>query len=600
MSVHRLLFGDLLARLGWRTAPLIALMALVGLGEGMTVVLLLPLLSRIGVAAPGNPAFVNRLIEEGLAAVGATTLWQVLGMVVVVAIMQAVGTIALSWWISQLARRYQSRRQMELFRSFMSARWNFVIERKVGDLTSTVVNEGERLGTAYTMMLSIVSTAVVTIIYFCLSLLIAWQAMIFLALFGVVTAGAMLRLYKLSYDSGRLMAPLNAELQSRLVEQFAAFKIVKATVSEERAAGRLAPIIKKLEWVYALNSFLPMMVRSVLEFMAFVSLAVIIVLASSGIGVAIGNVMVVLALFVRLFPRMTALQASLHYLNGYVHSIETINQFQAAADAEAEPRAFTAAPVDVSLPATLTLDGLSVRLGGRTVLDQINMQISVPGLTAIIGASGAGKSTLIHSLLGLVEPNAGAIRLGSHDIAGMPLQNWRRLIGYVPQETLLFHTSVRENLTLADPEASASDIQMALRRAHADDFVAALPAGLETVIGDQGAKLSGGQRQRLGIARALLSKPVLLLLDEAMSALDSASEAEVLRTVEDLRKTMGIVLVAHRLSAVRTADLICVLEAGRVVESGSWDELMARQARLFAFANAHAEPAGRFAEQVAT
>ena len=589
MSVHRLLFKDLLRRLGWRIVPLVALMAMVGLGEGMTVVLLLPLLSRIGVAAPGKQAFVNRLLEDGLAFIGATTLWQVLGIVVVVAVVQAAGTIGLSWWMSRLARRYQSRRQMELFRSFMSARWNFVVGRKVGDLTSTIVNEGERLGTAFTMMLSVTSTAVVTVIYLGLSFLIAWQAMIFLALFGIVTAAAMMRLYRLSYNSGRLMAPLNAELQSRLVEQFAAFKIVKATVSEDRAAARLEPIVKKLEWVYALNSFLPMMVRGALEFMAFVSLAVIIVLASSGIGVAIGNVMVVLALFVRLFPRMTALQANLHYLNGYVHSIETTNEFQSAADAEAEPRDVAAAPLKVGLPTTLVFSGLSVNLDGRKILDRVDLHVPVPGLTAIVGASGAGKSTLVHTLLGLIEPSAGTIALGPHDMRALPLQSWRRAIGYVPQETMLFHASVRENLTLADPEASLSEIETAARRAHAQEFIAALPDGLDTVIGDQGMKLSGGQRQRLGIARALLTNPVLLLMDEAMSALDSEAEGEVLRTLEELRKTMGIVLIAHRLGAVRSADTICVLEAGRVVESGSWDELMARRARLYAFATAQPE-----------
>jgi ATP-binding cassette subfamily C protein len=192
----------------------------------------------------------------------------------------------------------------------------------------------------------------------------------------------------------------------------------------------------------------------------------------------------------------------------------------------------------------------------------------------------------VHALLGLAEPSEGTIRLGAHDLAAAPLSAWRRAIGYVPQETILFHASIRENLTLVHPSVSDAEIKIAAQRAHAYDFIQALPKGFDTIIGDQGVKLSGGQRQRLAIARALLGNPVLLLLDEAMSALDGQSETEVLRALEELRGQMGILLVAHRLAAARTADVICVFDTGRVVETGSWNELMSRKKRLYALAEA--------------
>jgi ATP-binding cassette subfamily C protein len=156
----------------------------------------------------------------------------------------------------------------------------------------------------------------------------------------------------------------------------------------------------------------------------------------------------------------------------------------------------------------------------------------------------------------------------------------------VPQETILFHASIRKNLTLVNAAASEAEIRIAARRAHALDFIDSLPRGFDTIIGDQGVKLSGGQRQRLGVARALLINPALLVLDEAMSALDTESEAELLRTIEELRKQIGILLVAHRLSAARTADVVCVFDTGRIVEAGSWNELMSRKKRLYALAEA--------------
>jgi ATP-binding cassette subfamily C protein len=300
------------------------------------------------------------------------------------------------------------------------------------------------------------------------------------------------------------------------------------------------------------------------------------------------NVVVVLALFGRLFPRITAVQSQLHSLNNNVHAIGVIGALQSAAEADAERQDVPGAPrsLPVALPAELAVRGLTVKFGERKALEGVDLHLTLPGFVAIVGGSGAGKSTLVHTLLGLTEADAGSIRLGGYDLASAPLSAWRRAIGYVPQETILFHASVRDNLTFANPDASRAEIEVAARRAHAHDFIMAMPDGYDTVIGDQGVKLSGGQRQRLGIARALLTNPVLLVLDEAMSALDAASEVEILRTLEELRRQIGILLIAHRLGTVAAADSIYVFEAGRVVESGTWLSLMARRGRLYALAGA--------------
>jgi ATP-binding cassette subfamily C protein len=375
-------------------------------------------------------------------------------------------------------------------------------------------------------------------------------------------------------------------LQSALNEQFAGAKFIKASGIDDRAATLIEPLLRQLEDANTFAGAAPGTVRGVLEFTGLVGLAIILVLAGEGMGVAAGNIVIVLALFGRLFPRLTAVQAQMHYLTGNLHAVEVIDQLQKAAEAEAERQDGSGETLKIAQPSTLSLRNLQVRLGERLVLDQINLTLPVPGVLAVVGRSGAGKSTLVHTLLGLVDASAGSIRLGDYDFATAPLRAWRHAIGYVPQETILFHASIRENLTLVKPNASPAEIETAARRAHAYEFIQAWPEGFDTVIGDQGVKLSGGQRQRLGIARALLTNPSLLLMDEAMSALDTESEAELMRTIEDLRKEMGILIVAHRLAAVRTADTICVLEAGRVVEAGTWNELMARRARLYALAEA--------------
>jgi ABC-type multidrug transport system fused ATPase/permease subunit len=586
MNLHLKLFDDLLTRLRWRLPVLVAWTAVVGLSEGMSVILLLPLLNRVGVAAGSSQGLVTGLVNKALALIGATEPLAILAVIFVVAGVQAVLTIALNWWSVKLARHYQSRRQLEMFSAFMRAKWSFIAARKAGEMANAIVTESERLGRAFTISLSLVGSFVVAVIYLILSFLIAWQVAISLILCAAIAAVAMVRLYRKGYEAGQSLAPLDAELQSALNEQFAGAKFIKASGIDDRASALIAPLVRKLEDANTFASAAPGTVRGVLEFTGLIGLAIILVLASEGMGVAAGNIVIVLALFGRLFPRLTAVQAQMHYLTGNLHAVAVIDQLQAAAEAEAERQDGSGDTLEIDLPTTLSVRDLQVRLGERLVLDQVNLTLPMPGVAAVVGRSGAGKSTLVHTLLGLADTSAGSIRLGSYDFATAPLRAWRRAIGYVPQETILFHASIRDNLTLVKPDATQAEIERAARRAHAFEFIAAWPEGFDTVIGDQGVKLSGGQRQRLGIARALLTNPILLLMDEAMSALDAESEAELLRTIEDLRKEMGILIVAHRLAAVRTADAICVLEAGRVVEAGTWNELMVRRARLYALAEA--------------
>jgi ATP-binding cassette, subfamily C, bacterial len=593
MSAHRLLFADLMARLGWRFPLLIAWTALVGISESLSVVLLLPLLERIGLAS-GNQNIATSFIDKGLALVGATGLGQIFIVIILVATAQAALSLALTWWTTWLARGYQSVRQIELFGAIMRAKWTFIADRKAGEMANAVVTESERLGRAFTICLALLGSGVVAIIYIMLALVVGWQATLGLIALAAATGLAMIGLYRKSYAVGKSLAPLNAELQTFLDEQFAGAKFIKASAGIERSISQISLPVLKLEKANAFASAMPAMVRGVLEYIALIGLAAILVLAALG-SVAVANVVVVLALFARLFPRITAVQAQIHYLNSNVHAIEAINRLQAAAEAEAEMQDGSVEPLKINQPTALTMKNVQVKFGNRIILDQINLTLPIPGLLAIVGRSGAGKSTLVHTLLGLVDVSSGSIRLASYNLGSTPLNAWRGAMGYVPQETILFHTSIRDNLTVTNPHATDAEIELAIERAHAHDFIAAYPGGLDAVIGDQGAKLSGGQRQRLGVARALLANPALLLMDEPMSALDGESETELLRTVEDLRKEMGILIIAHRLATVRNADCICVLEEGRLVESGTWNELISRKARLHALVEAQARSANQVA-----
>ena len=196
-------------------------------------------------------------------------------------------------------------------------------------------------------------------------------------------------------------------------------------------------------------------------------------------------------------------------------------------------------------------------------------------MLAIVGPSGAGKSTLLDLLQRFYDPASGQIEIGGVPLPDMRLAELRDLVGFVPQDPVLFAGSLRDNLRYGHPLADEAAIARSLKLAHAAEFVAGLPDGLETRVGEGGVGLSGGQRQRLAIARALLVDPRILLLDEATSALDAQSEEHIRESLKDMQGERTIVVIAHRLSTVRQADRILVLDDGRLVASGTHEELLA-------------------------
>ena len=197
-------------------------------------------------------------------------------------------------------------------------------------------------------------------------------------------------------------------------------------------------------------------------------------------------------------------------------------------------------------------------------------------MSAIVGPSGSGKTTVVDLLLGLYQQDDGSILVNGIDLEQYDLDSFRSRVGYVPQEPQLFNATVRENLLWASPECDEAGMWKACKLANAEQFVRDMPKGLDTIVGDKGARLSGGQRQRLALARAIIREPDLLILDEATSSLDSESEKLIQASVETLTNdnNMIIIVIAHRLSTIRTADRIYLLESGIVVEEGTYSNLL--------------------------
>jgi len=258
-------------------------------------------------------------------------------------------------------------------------------------------------------------------------------------------------------------------------------------------------------------------------------------------------------------------------------SFNRVMEMQQRCEAAAEPKA--EGIEKFGLKQGIRFEGVTFSYddqGITPVIRNLDFVIKAGETTAIVSPSGAGKTTIADLLMGLIVPNQGRILVDEKELNHERIKAWRDQIGYVPQDTFLFHDTLRTNLIWAKPDVDEEEINQALRFAAAEELISGLSKGLNTILGDRGVLVSGGERQRIALAPALLRKPSLLILDEATSSLDSENEKRIQNAIERLHGQMTILIISHRLSTIRGADIIHVIEEGRLIESGTWDELVSK------------------------
>lgn len=580
----RALLSDICQVHGRHYTLYLGVMALTGLMEGVSLASVVPLLAAVGIggapgASGGKLASFALTLLDGL---GLPHTMLSMAAIVLMALSASTAFFLLSAYLgAKLQTGYVYFWQKRLASSIFRARWSYFLGQRQGDLVNALVTETPRLGGAFYQASILLTGLVHGAIYLAVATALSGLTTLVVMVGGVALFLATRPLIRRAYVIGTGIATENAELQSLAGELVAGAKLVKATATESEALALLDGSAGRLRRHFLANSFDIQIVKGVFDFGAAAMVAGILAGSQVLLGADPAITLVILAIFIRLMPKLTGVQQSLQSLTISLPVVDLLQGMVKKGENDAEH--LSAAPLPTPLtqgPLAVRLRQVSVHHGAVAALSGVSLDIPGGSSVALVGASGAGKSTLVDAILGLAPTSGGELSINGLALADLPLASLRRRVGYMGQETVLYNTSIRNNVLWGKAECSDEAVRLALRQAGAEPFVSRLGHGLDTPIGDRGSLLSGGERQRLALARAVLGNPGLLILDEATSALDAETERVVSDALALLKGKTTVIMVAHRLASVRTADRIVILDGGQVVEHGSWEELIRLDGRF--------------------
>ncbi len=547
---------------GRSAAALVAVFA-AGLTDGLGMSMLLSMLSFATNTGAHEPSLPEKIAVQVTQFLGLQPTTPVLLMLSTLLIgFKAVLSLLANRQVGYTVANIATDLRLALLRSVLAARWSHYLDQSVGRLSNAVASEAQRASEAFQHSAEMAAMMLNALIYLCIALSISWQAGVAAAVAGAVLLAALQTLVRSSLLAGRHQTVLLKSLLSVMSGQLAAAKALKAMARENHVDALLSDQTRALRRALRRQVISKEAMSALQEPLLAILVGVGFFLSLVVLAMPLAAVLVMLFLLARTVSYLSKAQRAYQQIvvreSAYWSLIDNINE----ARAQVEPHGGEQA---VGLIEGIRFEGVGFAHGQRrAIVERATFDVPSQQLTVIVGPSGAGKTTLLDLVVGLLQPTTGRILVDGVSLGDLDLRQWRRQIGYVPQESVMVDDSVAYNVALGEVGLSDAQIRAALRAADALDFVEALPDGLHTRVGEGGSRLSGGQRQRLAIARALVHEPRLLILDEATSHLDPEAQAAVIETVKHLKGRLTILAVAHQDLLIQAADRIYRLADGHI------------------------------------
>ncbi len=557
-----MVFRYFLASAPKRSAIMLASMIVAGLMEGIGILALLPLVSIV-TDGGGSQTTLGRAVEDVVTGAGLQpSIGLMLLIVVTLIVAKSLLLLFASAQIGYTAARVTRNLRRDVLRLLMQARWSFFVRQRAGSLSAALTTEPGRAATCYMQTARGLTALLQIAVYLALSVAISWQVSIAALIVSLISALLLNRFVTLAGRYGREQTKLTRSLLSRLIDGLQAMKPIKAMGREEHLTPFIEADIGAIEHTSRRQVFAREALMNCREPIAVVTLGFGLYILLTQWQLDMESLLVMALLFLRIVTKATSLQTNLQSIAVSLPAFWFVRSVMSTATIAREPRSAGKPP---ALDKGLRLDRIRFAYGQKVVLHDITLEIPAGSFITVAGPSGGGKTTLIDVVVGLLRPQSGEVWIDDLEIRDVDLRQWRRMIGYVPQETVLFHDTVLSNVALRDGSVSEERVIEALKLADAWEFVDSMPLGVQTIVGERGSQLSGGQRQRLAIARALVNRPKLLILDEATTALDPETEAAICATVRRLTGPMTVIAISHQMAMQDAADRVYRLEGGRIV-----------------------------------
>jgi len=540
-----------------QTITMLLALLLAGVVDGISLTALLPMLTiAVGghSSGKGASAVINKIATSALEFFGvAPTVASLLTVLLVGVFLKSALVLVADRKVGYTVAHVATDLRLALLRALLGTRWEYYLSQPMGSLTNSAGSEVMRASQAYLHGSMAIIYLMQSVVYAGVALLVSWQASISAFVAGSLLVVLLNRLVRKTKKAGRQETAILQSLLARLTDTLQSVKPLKAMGREQLAERLLEADTVKLNRALRKQVYSKAVLKSlqdpILMLMILSAFYVTLVLWKYDLP----TVMVLVFLLASLLGEFGKMQRKFQEMATCESAFWSLKKKITEAENQKET---DFGSKKVVLKKSLRFDQVSFNYGGAFVLKQLSLEIPAGSFTAVIGPSGAGKTTLVDLVIGLLRPQQGEVLVDGVPMREIDVKFWRRQIGYVPQDTVLLHDSILANVTLSDPELSDADAEQALRSAGAWDFVAAMPDGMRTIVGERGSKLSGGQRQRIAIARALAHRPNLLILDEATSALDPESEKAICRTLAGLRGQVTMLAISHQPALVEVADRI--------------------------------------------
>jgi len=568
--------------LGIKLYLTLMIFTLASITEGIGITLLLPLLDHVLQTSSEASSSLIAAIEYGVfAATGVTSPAMIMGIGVIVIILRIILGGISHYSITKIRYDTVISLRTGLLNKLAKSKWTYLSRIPHGSSLQHLIHSTATSGEAVNEAAQIITRGLVILTHIGIAMMLSWPLTLLIITVLSVVALTGRRSVKKSEELGRKLRTRQHELYTDTLNIMQAARTMKMSGHEARWCDNFLQHQNKTNTQILAFTKIELFTRLLFQFTGLATVVFFTVMAVFFFQTPLPHVLVFALISARLFPLVQTgaheIQRFYHHLPSFAYVMKEIK----AAEDHAEPPGERPGNLDKPVGAPeIKLKDVSLtsqKNPTQTLLNSLELTLKAGEITALAGASGAGKSLTADILSGLIEPDHGSVEIGGTKLEATNRTIWRHQVGYVPQDPVMLNISLRDNLRLAKPDVGDEEIIKTLKLAHLTTLLSTLRDGLDTNVGERGVLLSGGERQRIALARELLNKPGLLILDEATSGLDPVSSQYITETLQALRNTMTILIISHRLATLKIADSIYVMDRGRIVEQGCWHKLTGRK-----------------------